>query len=97
MADYSVQVDRGVALLDREVPDWRIRIDESIFDMKKLDSCVLCQLFGGYAEGLDKLGVPLYTTDDIDCGFDVPKTHISDEAYTELTSEWKKRLKGVSL
>lgn len=94
---YEVNVDRGCVLLDRDMPDWRNRVDRDILNMKLNDSCILGQLFGGYLKGLDKLGIPGYTTDDADCGFDVPKEDISDEAYEKLTDEWKRRLRGVTL
>lgn len=94
---YDIQIDRGCALLDRELPEWRSLVDQDKFDMKKNDSCILAQLFGDYMTGLDKLGVPRYTTDDVDCGFDIPKHKISNSEYDYLTDEWKRRLKGVTL
>jgi hypothetical protein len=88
-----ITVDAGVNLLDRDFPGWAEKIDLLIFDMSKLDSCILGQLFEGYHTGLDKLGVPRYTDDDIKCGFDVPNEEINSESYKILTEEWIKRVR----
>jgi hypothetical protein len=99
MDSYQIAVSRGVALLDREMGDWRSRIDLAKLDMSRLDSDVLAQLFGAYITGLEQLGVPLDTTDDVDCGFDVPIEIMDNSglAYKKLTEEWKLRIKGASL
>jgi hypothetical protein len=97
---YETAVSRGVALLDRELPDWRTKVDGDKLDMARLDDDVLAQLFGGYLAGLEALGVPLQTTDDVSCGFDAPVEFLEEDAskaYQTLTDEWKLRLKGVSL
>jgi hypothetical protein len=90
---YEKEIDAGVTLLDRDIPDWATRINLDTFDMKALDGCVLCQLFGGYTKGLDKLGIPLYTVDDAKCGFDLPQALINDKEYKLLTEEWTKRVR----
>ena len=53
-------VARGAALLDREYPDWYLRLDRRTLRLQSCVSCVLGQLFGtpmrdGYGVGLDYL------------------------------------------
>lgn len=52
---YTDQVKKGAALLDKEVPDWRGRIDTFKLDIESWTQCVLGQVFGAYDEGLDQL------------------------------------------
>lgn len=63
METMADRVQRGVALLDQRVPDWRERIDVERLDMAVSAHCVLGQLNGGhrtptpYTAGLDALGL----------------------------------------
>lgn len=41
-------VQRGIAWLDENVPNWVSRIDLTIFNMRSAYACVLGQLFDGY-------------------------------------------------
>lgn len=57
--DYSEYVTNGLDYLDRHfgrVP-WRPAIDKGSLDIDDLFTCVLGQLFGGYATGTDIIGV----------------------------------------
>lgn len=55
--------DRGVALLDEHVPDWRTNVDRDELDMTSGHLCVLGQVFGQYTAGRTALGgadVPMH-------------------------------------
>src|SRR6266704_542294 len=45
------KVERGVAMLDRELPGWRAKVNGKQLRMETCASCILGQLFGGlYSE-----------------------------------------------
>jgi len=46
------RIRRGVALLDREVPDWHERVSIDRLNVISDNYCVLGQLFGSYQVGL---------------------------------------------
>lgn len=58
-------VDNGVALLDRELPDWRDRVDKARLDMSSACGCILGQAYdeghlaveSGWRLGLRALGL----------------------------------------
>lgn len=56
-AELEARVARGVALLDRELPDWRERVDVAELDMGSCTYCVLGYTFGTYVTGLFKAGI----------------------------------------
>jgi hypothetical protein len=50
--------DRGAALLDAALPEWRASIDKDTLDMTSGKLCVLGQVLGGYLPGRELLGGP---------------------------------------
>lgn len=77
---------RGVALLDEKVPGWRERIQQDKLFMGDCFHCILGQLFGYYATGLQKLGKN--THDGFYYGFNT-----REEAYfIRLGKLWKEQL-----
>lgn len=84
--EIRARVQKGVALLDKEVPDWKERIDPGTLNVAASNSCILGQLFGDYFVGVAKLG--LSGTQTRALGF----YNITDEAiqeYQKLTKEWR--------
>jgi hypothetical protein len=55
--DLSPNVERGAALLDREMPGWREFVDTHVLDLDDPLWCVLGQVSGGFLEGLTELGL----------------------------------------
>lgn len=51
------RVARGAALLDGKFPQWEGSLDLDKLDIKRTDSCVLGQLYGGYYGGVRELGL----------------------------------------
>lgn len=51
------QVDHGVAMLDRKVPGWATRISLEKLDIASTNQCVVSQLCGSWAGGLEHLGL----------------------------------------
>lgn len=91
---FESEVTAGVTILDYHDPEWYEKIDLERLDMQSIENDILGQLFGGYFAGLDKLGIPRYTTDDTKCGFDAPKDFADEEHYLILTDEWTKRVRN---
>ena len=56
------RVGRGAVYLDNDIPDWAERIDISTLDLTGGDHCVLGQVFGGFREGREILGLSLAVT-----------------------------------
>lgn len=54
------RVARGAKLLDRAQPGWEERIDTETLNIASIDRCVLGQLYGSYAKGMEKLSVSIY-------------------------------------
>lgn len=80
-------VSRGISLLDQEVPGWRDKIDWDKLDMSNCFRCILGQLFGEYAEGVDYLRVTgaIY-------GFDIKPYQTREEhveSFAILTELWR--------
>ncbi len=79
------RVAAGAALLDRVKPGWRDLIDTDILDVRSINTCPLSQLFGGYASGLEALGMA--KSDEAEqaaLGFE--RDHAVD--YAELAAAW---------
>ena len=53
----SSEVRAGALLLDKEKPGWWEEVDVDQLDMGGVRNCVLGQLQGDYATGIDKLGI----------------------------------------
>jgi hypothetical protein len=81
-ATIDERVARGVALLDRRVPDWRARIKVGTLDIVNSGRCVIGQVFAhqSYSDALDELDV--YRASDF--GFDARRSG----EYGALTRAW---------
>lgn len=47
----------AVYLLDRHRPGWHNEINLALLDMQSMDRCILGQLYGDYATGINRLGL----------------------------------------
>lgn len=65
------RVAKGCALLDAKRPGWADQIELSDLEMSDCHECVLGQLFDGFGEGADELGI--YGFEDR-YGFDTDST-----------------------
>lgn len=100
--NYSINVARGVAVLDAVKPDWRESIDLETLSMETLDECILGQVFGGYTTGCERFGISCTQTDEYrwlqsNLGFDLPESVYYGEtsvssAFWALTNEWIKQI-----
>lgn len=81
MANFTSKVNAGIALLDREQPGWRTKIDLDKLDLASCSVCVLGQIFGDYDEGIEQLNINGY-----DYGFNAMS------GMSELTEAWKEAL-----
>ncbi|NIQ15695.1 MAG: hypothetical protein GTO02_15240 [Candidatus Dadabacteria bacterium] len=61
------RVEKGIALLDKYVPDWHYRINIKQIEMEYSDYCILGQLYGDYNKGAAKLGLGEWEA--YQCGF----------------------------
>jgi hypothetical protein len=107
--DVSERVTRGVAFLDREVPDWRSRIVINDLDLSSTCSCVVGQVFGedaaqeeGYEDGFDLYYHTYVKRDDpvdapafygFDCQWDEDGS-VAIVSYTALQEEWTRVLQA---
>lgn len=102
--NFRAQVDRGVALLDREQPGWRDDVDPTKLDMSSTCGCILGQVFdrgpfavhSGYIEGLTELNI--WSADyAAEYGFSLVIPRGTNEwswldAWSHLRAEWLRRL-----
>ncbi len=81
----ELEVRRGIMLLDEKAPEWREKFDPETLDMLYIGGCVLYQVFGGFTEGLEALGIN-YGGLEFDYGFDLDmQAHHKDE----FNETWK--------
>lgn len=85
MSDYTTVVKSGIDILDGHFGgrSWAKNIDLDNLDLGSCGVCVLGQLFGDYAEGLEELGL----SGGYRHGFDT-----SSGSFRELTAAWKEAL-----
>jgi hypothetical protein len=81
---YEQSVQNGIALLDAERPGWRSEIDLKMLDIAQSDTCVLGQLYDGFANGVNELELLTEKMDEY--GFSTPYS------YKVLTKHWKRNL-----
>lgn len=77
---------RGIELLDRQVPDWRDRIDWERLDTGTCTLCIMGQLFGDYSDGLKRLDLSYEAS--FGFGFNVQGT------FDQLTELWRQAARG---
>jgi len=92
----TVDISKGVALLDERLPGWWREDHEPAIDLNELDmegNCVVYQLKGSYWPGLKELGV---SGKGIKLGFYVPSKFAGfdnwdaeSEYYDKLTAAWR--------
>ena len=92
-------VARGVALLDAHRPGWREEIQRVRLDMAKGYHCILGQLYGDYAHGLDSLWPMTEEPERLQTlsplhGFIIPEEEADgdDELWDKLQALWLKAL-----
>lgn len=90
LAEYTKQVERGIALLDDQLRllGWRGQIDKEILNMGSCTDCILGQLFGDYLVGRRHIvgdRQPWYYGFDIRENSD-PDSHMR---FVALTKAWK--------
>lgn len=93
-AVLAKRVKAGAELLDKHRPGWADQIDTPALQIESADRCVLGQVFGDYAGGLDKLEDVIwewngktgaYDRDPADFGFCEPA--IDELEQMEYTAE----------
>jgi len=85
----------GALLLDEERPGWENEIDVDQLDMGHGGHCILGQLYGGYSDGLIRLGILF--TEASGLGFRAPIREVEsvsarEDLYQALTEDWKKEI-----
>lgn len=97
---FKEYVKRGVDLLDREIPNWRDKIDVEILNLRNTKKCIIGQLYpdNTFDDALEFIGIDWRIAGEY--GFDVPLDieiekplcYNIEAVYNELTLEWKKYL-----
>lgn len=90
------RVQRGAALLDRVDPSWRPKVKRSELNLSSPDHCIVGQVFGGYNDGLKRLGLRGFDGLDFNDTFQAEIDHGFERGqgveYWELEREWLKEL-----
>ena len=81
-----IRVAKGIAKLDEFRPEWRELINWETLEIWEPRKCLLFQIFGGYFEGLNAMGIhepgSFY-------GFDLSTHDGTGENFALLTEIWK--------
>lgn len=97
MSTIEQRVDNGIAILDKNVPDWLSKIDLNTLDLGGNSSCVLGQVVGGFSSFK---GRKLRGNNDYENGFfsmENPSLGMIDrnlysEESAKLTVIWKAKI-----
>ena len=86
------RVANGVKLLNKEVPNWRKKINLKTFDANDPQKCVLAQVFGDYYNGVNFLGLPPSDSYDPEKshGFWPENAQTDPNDAKNLNKEWKR-------
>jgi hypothetical protein len=98
------RIERGIAVLDANVTDWREKIDLDTLSLDDIESCVLGQVFGSYLTGAFDLGIDGSYDEAVAYGFERPKIlmypyHCNVDGcndfyeYDDMTHAWKAMLR----
>ena len=52
---FKKQIENGISLLDKKYPDWFLKINEQNLYMQFGGYCILGQLYGMFAKGLESI------------------------------------------
>lgn len=90
MDGFKKEVAAGIALLDKEIPEWRDRINWDSLDMHSCTSCILGQVFNDYSVGIKYFmrKITDWLTLTYDCGFGIFDFDPSLEEWDKLTKAW---------
>ncbi len=83
MGDYE-RAANGAALLDKVEPGWFEKIDAASLDIGSFTKCVLGQVYGGYADGMNKLRASEH--------FDSGEIHGFSNATPEVHEAWREQI-----
>lgn len=91
------EIAKGMALLDQKGPeDWRGKIECDTLDMQSCFDCILGQLYGEYADGLQHLTRTGETTFARRHGFEVTMNEDEEDGvtslYAQLDEAWRQAL-----
>lgn len=84
MSPAHTLVANGVALLDEHNPGWHERIDLGSLRLSTCSGCILGQLYGVYATGLEALGIKTGEKH----GFAVAPGFYGDYSFGDLENVW---------
>ncbi len=84
------QVEKGMALFDKDKPDWLSRIDENKLNIADPNSCAVTQLYGSFSGGLQELGI---SGRGHEFGFNIPRGQVPLGAYDLLNQYWNDGIK----
>lgn len=99
--DMALAVEAGVLLLNKRDPQWESRANLKTLNMFYHGLCLLSQLFGSFADGIEYLGLGWPFWEDIedwegwDHGFTLPPQTDTSKLkadYARLTKEWRKQI-----
>jgi len=91
MRKYEAQVNRGVALLDKKVPEWRDRVDWPTLNMAMCEDCIGGQIAGTFFRFIDEFIPRSKEKGKLDqatwYGFDT-EWRAGERCYAGLQREW---------
>lgn len=89
MTKYEPCVVFGAKLLDSYNPEWFSQVDVNRLNLGSCYDCVLGQLFGSYAKGLNELGIP--ESGRFEYGFSMDGFHPKED-WLALTNLWREQI-----
>ena len=85
------RVQRGAELLDQLNPGWAERITVPLLQMKSFQCCVLGQLYDGYIDGRDSIGLD-FARGAEEYGFSIHNADFTDPRWGRLTNAWRRQV-----
>ena len=94
MSSLKDRVDRGIRLLDEQLPDWDKGVNLATLNLGNGRFCVLGQLFGRYEDGHHRIGLQSETQAvlhgfHIMCKSSRLPEPLEMERWEELTNVWR--------
>lgn len=93
--ELEMAMEKGIALLDSENPNWAKRIHAYSLDMESGYLCVLGKIYGSFTQGVAILGISFFEANEY--GFNGRTSEEYEDYYDEcrlLTIMWREEIQA---
>ena len=93
--ELEMAMEKGIALLDSENPNWAKRIHANTLNMASGYLCVLGKIYGSFTQGAYILGISLFEANEY--GFNGRTSEEYEDYYDEcklLTIMWREEIQA---